>query len=73
MIRLSTAHAKCRLSKTIDIEDAQAAVELVQFAYFKKVWFSVCCLQVLARLVEVLQTAKIVLYLLKLFYSSVSF
>jgi len=37
MIRLSTAHAKCRLSKTIDIEDAQAAVELVQFAYFKKV------------------------------------
>jgi len=38
MIRLSTAHAKCRLCKTIDIEDAQAAVELVQFAYFKKVW-----------------------------------
>jgi len=43
MIRLSTAHAKCRLSKIIDIEDAQAAVELVQFAYFKKVWYFVCC------------------------------
>ena len=37
MIRLATAHAKCRLSKTIDIEDAQAAIELVQFALFKKV------------------------------------
>jgi DNA replication licensing factor MCM3 len=37
MIRLSTAHAKCRLSKTVDIIDAQAAVELVEFAYFKKV------------------------------------
>ena len=37
MIRLSTAHAKARLSKTIDMQDAQAAVELVQFAYFKKV------------------------------------
>jgi Predicted ATPase involved in replication control, Cdc46/Mcm family len=37
MIRLSTAHAKARLSRTVDIEDAQAAIELVQFAYFKKV------------------------------------
>ena len=37
MIRLSTAHAKARLSKTVDLEDAQAAIELVQFAYFKKV------------------------------------
>lgn len=37
MIRLSTAHAKCRLSKTVDLEDAQAAVELIEFAYFKKV------------------------------------
>ena len=37
MIRLSTAHAKARLSKTVDLEDAQAAGELIQFAYFKKV------------------------------------
>lgn len=37
LIRLSTAHAKARLSRTVDIEDAQAAIELVQFAYFKKV------------------------------------
>lgn len=37
MIRLATAHAKARLSKNVDLEDAQAALELVQFAYFKKV------------------------------------
>ena len=37
MIRLSTAHAKSRLSKTVDLEDAQAAVELIEFAFFKKV------------------------------------
>ncbi|PNF28221.1 DNA replication licensing factor Mcm3 [Cryptotermes secundus] len=37
LIRLSTAHAKARLSRTVDIDDAQAAIELVQFAYFKKV------------------------------------
>ena len=37
MIRLSTAHAKCRLSKVVELADAEAAVELVQFAYFKKV------------------------------------
>ncbi|XP_069692646.1 DNA replication licensing factor Mcm3 [Periplaneta americana] len=37
LIRLSTAHAKARLSRSVDIEDAQAAIELVQFAYFKKV------------------------------------
>ncbi|PIK38499.1 putative zygotic DNA replication licensing factor mcm3 [Apostichopus japonicus] len=37
MIRLSTAHAKSRLSKTIDLQDAEAAIELVQFAIFKKV------------------------------------
>lgn len=37
LIRLSTAHAKARLSRTVQLEDAQAAIELVQFAYFKKV------------------------------------
>ncbi|KAK7867743.1 hypothetical protein R5R35_002247 [Gryllus longicercus] len=37
LIRLSTAHAKARLSRTVNLEDAQAAIELVQFAYFKKV------------------------------------
>merc|ERR1712029_1166192 len=35
LIRLSTAHA--RLSKTVEVEDAELAIELVQFAYFKKV------------------------------------
>lgn len=37
LIRLSTAHAKARLSKNVEEQDAQAAIELVQFAYFKKV------------------------------------
>lgn len=37
LIRLSTAHAKARLSKVIAVEDASAAIELVQFAYFKRV------------------------------------
>ncbi|XP_071496068.1 zygotic DNA replication licensing factor mcm3-like [Diadema antillarum] len=37
MIRLSTAHAKARMSKTVDLQDAEAAIELVQFAIFKKV------------------------------------
>ncbi|ESO02014.1 hypothetical protein HELRODRAFT_94361 [Helobdella robusta] len=37
MIRLSTSHAKCRLSKTVEIQDAQAALELIHYAYFKKV------------------------------------
>lgn len=41
MIRLSTAHAKVRLSKTVDLEDAEAAVELIEFAYFKKVTKSI--------------------------------
>ena len=36
LIRLATAHAKARLSKTVDAEDAETAIELVQFAYFKK-------------------------------------
>ncbi|XP_078413628.1 zygotic DNA replication licensing factor mcm3-like [Cetorhinus maximus] len=37
LIRLSTAHAKARMSKTVDLQDSEAATELVQFAYFKKV------------------------------------
>ena len=37
LIRLATAHAKCRLSKTVDKQDAELAIELVQFAIFKKV------------------------------------
>ncbi|XP_067934630.1 DNA replication licensing factor MCM3-like [Watersipora subatra] len=37
MIRLSTAHAKSRLSKKILLEDAEVAVELVQYACFKRV------------------------------------
>merc|ERR1712142_1431914 len=37
LIRLSTAHAKARLSKLVEAEDAELAIQLVQFAYFKKV------------------------------------
>uniref|UniRef100_A0A8C4QA97 DNA replication licensing factor MCM3 n=1 Tax=Eptatretus burgeri TaxID=7764 RepID=A0A8C4QA97_EPTBU len=37
MIRLSTAHAKARMSKVVERQDAESAVELVQYAYFKKV------------------------------------
>ncbi|XP_034944224.1 DNA replication licensing factor Mcm3 [Chelonus insularis] len=37
LIRLSTAHAKARLSKNVTVEDAYAAIELVQYAYFKRV------------------------------------
>lgn len=37
MIRLATAHAKSRLSKKVLLEDAEVAVELVQFACFKRV------------------------------------
>ena len=41
LIRISTAHAKARLSKKVDLQDANFAIELVQYAYFKKVRFSV--------------------------------
>lgn len=37
LIRLATAHAKARMSKAVDLVDTEVAVELVQFAYFKKV------------------------------------
>nr|CAI5845189.1 unnamed protein product [Callosobruchus analis] len=37
MIRLATAHAKARMSTTVAAQDANAAIELVQYAYFKKV------------------------------------
>ncbi|BES98653.1 DNA replication licensing factor [Nesidiocoris tenuis] len=37
LIRLATAHAKAHLSPKILLRDAQAAIELVQFALFKKV------------------------------------
>jgi len=34
MIRLSTAHAKARLSEKVEREDAQSALELINFSYF---------------------------------------
>lgn len=37
LIRLATAHAKARMGKSVTPVDAQVAIELVQFAYFKKV------------------------------------
>lgn len=37
LIRLATAHAKARLSRFVEMEDADTAIELVNYAYFKKV------------------------------------
>ncbi|XP_072929394.1 DNA replication licensing factor Mcm3 [Epargyreus clarus] len=37
LIRLASAHAKCRLSFQVSRDDALAAIELVHYAYFKKV------------------------------------
>lgn len=37
LIRLATAHAKAHFRKSITEEDAEMAIELVQFAYFHKV------------------------------------
>ncbi|CAH3936399.1 unnamed protein product [Pieris brassicae] len=37
LIRLATAHAKCRLSSLVSERDALAAIHLVHFAYFKRV------------------------------------
>lgn len=42
LIRLSTAHAKARMSKAVELKDSEVAVELVQFAYFKKVGADPC-------------------------------
>lgn len=38
LIRLATAHAKARLSRIVEARDADAAIELIQFAIFKKVY-----------------------------------
>lgn len=35
LIRLSTAHAKARMSKTVTKKDAEAAVQLISFVLFK--------------------------------------
>lgn len=37
LIRLATAHAKARLSRKVEMQDAEVAIELIQFAIFKKV------------------------------------
>ena len=37
LIRMSTAHAKARMSKLVEEQDAESAINLINFAYFKKV------------------------------------
>ena len=37
MIRLSTAHAKARLSPLVEKKDAEAAVELVDYSIFREI------------------------------------
>lgn len=37
LIRLATAHAKARLSNKVEAKDAEAAIDLIRFACFKKV------------------------------------
>lgn len=37
LIRLATAHAKARLSRVVTQDDANSAIDLVSYAYFKKV------------------------------------
>lgn len=37
LIRLSTAHAKIRLSRTVSVEDAQAAEQILRYALFRTV------------------------------------
>ena len=41
LIRLSTAHAKARLSKSIDREDAETAIELVQVLNILQFFFQI--------------------------------
>ncbi|KNE58792.1 hypothetical protein AMAG_04343 [Allomyces macrogynus ATCC 38327] len=36
LIRLATAHAKTRLSRTVDVDDANAAAEILEYALFKE-------------------------------------
>jgi len=38
LIRLATAHAKIRMSNSVIKKDAKVAIELVQYAYFQKVF-----------------------------------
>lgn len=37
LIRLATAHAKARISKIVDVQDVEASIDLIYFAYFKEV------------------------------------
>ena len=37
LIRLSTAHARARLSKYVEAQDAEASIKLIEYAFFKKV------------------------------------